>query len=167
MTNSLLRILMAAYLAMWSPAVCCCGIKTAIGRMTGVEVASCGEKAAAPAIDEREGSGGCCAHRAAQASNDLVASCHRAETANSSSSDDAPPPCRCHETVESPVRLDTGAKVTLPALAKIDTLPAMLPVLSVVAMEPSVAEGVEVNDHRSHAPPPRSTLLAQRCLLLI
>jgi hypothetical protein len=152
MTQAMLRMLIAMYLAIWSPAVCCCAIKTAMGAVTGVEVARCDQQS--PARDAQADEG-CCASR--EGSRD---------DAEAATSDDEPSPCRCHETVESKVRLDTGAKVTLPALEKIDALPAMLWAVIRVAMMPSVAEGV-VGDHHVSAVRPQASLLAQRCLLLI
>jgi hypothetical protein len=150
------------HLAIWSPAVCCCGVKAAMGEVTGVDVAACGELAP-PADKQPAETIGCCGGRGAPVELS-AASCHalRPASTNHGSS-----PCRCHETVESKARIDTGVKVSIPALVQIDNLPAMLPVAMPMTMAPSVAEGVADNRRRSDLPARQKTLVAQRCLLLI
>jgi hypothetical protein len=157
MSHALLRILMAMYLVIWSPALCCCGIKAALGTVSGVKVALCGETA--PVAMPAEASG-CCAKKAVNAMSVAIPTSLPAGGAG-----DKPSPCRCHESVESKSRLDTGAKVTLPAvpLAEFAVIaPAVCDVRvteSLIITKPAVGFDLP--------PPWLSTLLAQRCLLLI
>src|SRR5688572_13528148 len=120
MTQSWLRILMAAYLAIWSPAVCCCGLKHVFGRVTGIEVPACGassvvqiEHRSQPAAPR----GGCCSSPADEpAAAETVTACGESPSPDQSNDDR----CRCRDSIESKVRLDTGAKIIVPALAKND-----------------------------------------------
>jgi hypothetical protein len=156
MTSPLLRIVLAMYLAIVSPAMCCCDFKAVMGRVTGMHVDACMMKAPQ---HEMAGSGtapSCCAHRAAA----------KAAQTSDQRSDSAP--CRCHESMDSHMRLDTGAKVTLPAAIQIDTLPAMMPVA--IAMTDTVLPEVHASwgGHRAGVSPwPCATLVAQHCLLLL
>ena len=175
MNQPWLRILMAAYLAIWSPALCCCDVKLAMGRMTGVEARPCG--AAAPSsIDvqplEAATERSCCAPRAVESDvAPVVAACAMPLP----SSDDHGNRCRCHETGDSKMRLDTGSKVTLADLARNDlATPSLLSPIMAVPFVDSLTVGL----NHGLWPPGRfegarlvvlrqQTLLGRGCMLLI
>jgi hypothetical protein len=174
MTSPLLRILLAVYLAIWSPAICCCAMKAVIGRVTGCEVADCSERAGSfgAAVemrgDEQQSAPeGCCAHRQSK----IDASCLLGEAISGDGAADQPKqpaPCRCHESLDSAVRLDTGAKITLPGLMKIDAHAAMVMMPMARVSRPVLVVIVDRSHQRERdLPPLRTTLLDQRCLLLI
>jgi hypothetical protein len=166
MTHPLMRIALAAYLAIWSPAVCCCGVKALLGRVTGVAVARCGESREAPvSLDENPCvqlvEGGCCAQRESESVETFAI-----QALNEQSAPDPARPCRCHESFASKVKLDTGAKILLPAVAKAAFSIALLPAFLTVVNSPITIATGRVDQHPGRPPPP-TTLLAQRCLLLI
>ena len=164
---ALLRILLAMYLALWSPAMCCCGVKALLGRVTGVAVARCGEAREAPvSLDENAcaetAERGCCARKGVSLEKlDVQDALLDGRTVP-----DPSETCRCHESLASKVRLDTGAKILLPAIAKVAFSIALVPAFPAVVNPPIAMATVRV-DQRSGRPPPLATLLAQRCLLLI
>lgn len=159
---------MAAYLAIWSPAMCCCGFKHIIGRITGTETQGCHSSRAVTTDLVRDAGaalpGGCCASQDEDQSRAGEPESCVGEPATS----DPDNRCRCHESVESKVRLDTGSKIILPALTKnspgLDLAP--LPIISMAVTSPIA---------RTDWPPggdqpwlnSGQTLLARRCLLLI
>ncbi|HVP73180.1 MAG TPA: hypothetical protein VMS30_05535 [Phycisphaerales bacterium] len=175
MSQSWLRILMAAYLAIWSPALCCCDVKLAIGRVTGVDAMACGAaKLASIEMQSRESAPelACCAQRAAEkAATPDVAAC----AATSSAPNDRDDRCRCRDASDSRIRLDTGAKVILSDLARNElTTPSLMPPIMAAQSFGSILAGLE------HGPwPPgmlggvqfvtlrQQTLLARGCMLLI
>ena len=137
-----IRVVLAAYLAIWSPAVCCCAIKSALRTMTGFQPT---------AYVSRESNPGSCCGPAAD---------HR----ESSKPAKAPPReagCQCHETTAD--RLDTGGK-TMPAQAL-----GLLGVLdtSGVAEPRAVIETSGGSPWQRWHPPPPNSLLGQHCLLII
>ncbi len=175
MNQQWLRILMAAYLAIWSPALCCCDVKLAIGHVTGLEAMVCGsEKQASVDEQSREAAPvpACCARRAAEndAAQNVVA-CAPTSTRPGQKDDH----CRCRDAGDSKIRLDTGAKIILSDLARneLATQVPMLPIMATQSVD-SIMAGLV------HGPwPPgrleeiqlatvrRQTLLARGCMLLI
>lgn len=177
MSDMLLRIILASYLAIWSPAMCCCGVKAVMGAVTSIETGDCHGMAAASVqfqIDSYDAPmGACCAHRNVDVAE---ADPFDAVCDASQSTSEAPAPCRCHQAIESKVRLDTGAKIAAPALAHVSTLPSFTPLMTMFIGSPFVAVtpcgeggsgGPSGRGWRDCGPPARSTLLAQRTLLLI
>lgn len=165
MTNPLLRIVLAMYLAIWSPALCCCGVKAAIGQVTRISAGRCGEQvmAATPVAAETEALPSCCAHRQktpekSQTVGDVRATNQCAQHPAS--------PCRCHDAVDTKVRLDTGAKIVLPALGKADFAQAIMFALPASVID-TIVPAIARSDQRRIHPPSLTTLLSQRCLLLI
>src|SRR5687767_11703819 len=109
-----LRIMLAAHLAIWTPAWCCCMIKAAAGKMTGVATAGCADE-------------GCCSRRAPVRSIQRASCCAKSAQENCCEGEDgrvaggpieqAPSPCSCHNELNDVVRLDTGSRVSIAALS--------------------------------------------------
>ena len=175
MAQPWLRILMAAYLAIWSPALCCCDVKLVMGRATGIQATACGTVTQSPiGVQPLEAAPehACCAQRAVESTANLaVTGC----ATPSPPSDDEENRCRCHESGDSKIRLDTGSKIILSDLARNDiaTPSAMSPITSALPLDaltaglvhgpwpPGRLEGVRLVVLR------QQTLLGRGCMLLI
>jgi len=146
-----LRILLATFLAFWTPAMCCCTVKAWVAEH-GSD--GCGQRS-------------CCVLGTSDRSikTDEPSSCCEESTEESDSHDDSSP-CKCHEKSIELTRLDTGGKVSIPAL-HLELLGSMVfivpqPMVMVEAGQVWTIRGPRILHH-----PPPNTLLAQRCLLLI
>lgn len=143
-----LRILLAAFLAICSPAMCCCTVKNFVAGADACGQRSCCVMGTSARIDAANQPRSCCD-----------------ETEGESPSDDDSPPCKCHEKSIELTRLDTGVKISIPAnLSELGPMmfTAPWPMLVVDA-----AHGWMVYRSLTRHHPPPNTLLAQRCLLLI
>src|SRR5690242_14579286 len=89
-----IRLILAMYLAVWSPAMCCCAIKSALGGST------CSERTSTCCARLAPASGDCCDKE------EIAPSCCDDQDRVSGTSDEGR--CRCHE--KSIDRLDTGGK---------------------------------------------------------
>jgi hypothetical protein len=149
------RVILAMYMAIWSPALCCCAIKSALGQVTAVAVFDCGSECCGGSMQFRSS-----LERSACADESECCGEAPIQTGCERRSDG----CRCHD---KPVdRLDTGNKVSVPGLS-IDTTPVIAApdCLSLGRSERPVISNRNDSVRRCH-PPPHSLLL-QRCLLTI
>ncbi len=149
------RVWLAAYLALWTPAWCCCAIKAGVGTLTGASSHLCG-------------SGGCCLAEPPRNSARAAepACCARETIASEPSASHEPAPsgatCMCREIGEDFARLDTSNRAVLP----------VLPLLLFSVDSPAIAASADDGPITLRPPPrldlpPPTTLLAQRCLLTI
>jgi hypothetical protein len=155
---NVLRIMLAAHLAIWTPAWCCCMIKAAVG----VGAPGCtGEGCCSQrvATTPATGSASCCVksgqEECCEGDGDPVAS----------SPIDTPSSCTCHNELNDVVRLDTGSRVSVPMLS-VDMHAALLVghrPISGVDMELGCRDAAV--SQRAHPPP--ATLLEQHCQLII
>ncbi|MCI0362523.1 MAG: hypothetical protein L0Y44_10150 [Phycisphaerales bacterium] len=157
-----LRIMLAAHLAIWTPAWCCCMIKAAAGEMTGVATVGCvgggccSQRIAARRPAQRDS---CCAKRARETCCE-----GDADGVTGGPIDQTPSSCSCHNELNDVVRLDTGSRVSVPVLT-VDMHAGL------VFVNHQSCGGVELHWRdsavglREHPPP--ATLLEQRCQLII
>lgn len=175
MNQPWLRILLATYLAIWSPAMCCCDVKLAIGRVTGMQARACGSAVLTPAdVPPMEAAPehSCCAQRTAKGPVEpVLQGCARPSPV----SDDHGNRCRCHETGDSKIRLDTGSKIVVSDLVRSDlTIPSLVsPIMAALPVDwittglmhgpwpPGKVEGIRLTMLR------QQTLLGRGCMLLI
>src|SRR5678816_4216896 len=154
----MMRMVVAMYLAIWSPALCCCALKTGLGHVTGTQM--------------RCDQGGCCSKSSIARAPQPRACPHCAPKTNESSCCSASAPrnndesscpshqgggCRCHEKSIDRLPLDTGGKIILPVLSLLLQPMLMLPG-DAIAMPASTA--AQLLAQRAY-PPPGHSLLAQ------
>jgi hypothetical protein len=141
------HILLAFPLALWSPVMCCCAIKGAIGTVAGTGHAGC-------ALET------CCAN---QASVDEPASCCAGDDDNDSSNQlqTKDSNCRCHERVGDKVQLNTGGKIHVPIAQLI------VAHFDVQLEAPRLFQYAALSGAHLRAHPPPRTLVNQHCLLLM
>jgi hypothetical protein len=146
--DAVIRILLAAYLGLWTPAWCCCALKSGFGTLAG------------RTADARRAPSCCAARSHAVAPPPAKSCCDRVDAKDG---EDAPASrCRCHETdTHGRLRLDTSAKAPLLFAALVYA--AAAPVAIVVAAPVGQPAPTPASIER---PPPR-TLLAQHCLLVV
>ena len=155
--SPLIHILLALQLVMWSPVMCCCAIKGALGQVTGLQV-QCDQ-------------GGCCASSPQATESDCCASSKSDETVDEccrnleSYADQSTRDCTCHERMAGKVQLDTGGKVSLPNATDQVVLTLLIASVDFDRMR-LVSRGAS-GDRIARAHPPPNSLHAQRCLLLI
>jgi hypothetical protein len=140
--NPLMRVVLAMYLAVWTPAMCCCAIKSAMGH------APC-------AIAVQDDAPSCCAAK-------QKATCCATPTESTAPSESK---CRCHE---KPVdRLATGTKTIVKAPDfQVGTL-QWAPANDAIAAPHFEDAPIAIQLRRAHPPPLHDTLIALRTLLLI
>ena len=166
-SSPMLRMMLAMYLALWSPALCCCAIKSGVAHVIG--------------IDGQSGMRSCCSQSAMRAAAaPAVPSCPRC-AANAAKSNLCAQPstsgdtwvaasqqdghCKCHERSIDAVRLDTGGRISMPALSAM--LGTMLSDLNGLTAPHSDVLSVQVGIRERAHPPPSPTLLAQHCSLVV
>jgi hypothetical protein len=146
MHHGLVHLVLSLHLAVLTPALCCCDFKVLLGAMTGIEVEGCGSRRCGAAV-ERD------AH---------VPPCCRAGKEAEAATDSETCPCRCHEQSEVTPKLDTGLKVTVPALALL-----ALPPVAGTAIAPAPATFSKSGHDPRRGRPPDLSLVARHCLLLL
>jgi hypothetical protein len=176
--DPLARVLLAMYLAIWTPAMCCCAIKMAMGGRPCADqidsgaaccgapprpLSCCDSRSAGPGKAQRDVVGFASLYPPYGDADEVGACCDEGAAAGSAPLDDDRG-CTCHERKID--RLDTGGKVTLPGLAA-DALAAMALPITLIAMMPAAEYGASRDVCRRAHPPPTTSLLAQRCLLII
>ena len=158
MSSPLFRIFMAMYLAIWSPAMCCCAIKGGLGRVTGVQVACCSQR---EAVAE-------CTPRDAMAMQGSSHSCC-AKLQVAQTSDDQPAPasgegCKCRDRSTQLGQVSPTAKFVAM------TLTLHLLAIMVHDAQPVAAHIENAKWNRTwqlaHGPP-RESLFDQHCLLTV
>jgi hypothetical protein len=142
--------LLAFQLAIWSPVMCCCAIKGAIGAVTGVEHVGCQIESCCAPLAQVEEQPSCC---------DGTETIHSANRSQHSTDDCN---CRCDERASEKVQLDTGGKIHVPSLQI-----AFVFVHVLLVATPTAYQSAAMGDLRQRPHPPPHTLLSQRCLLLI
>jgi hypothetical protein len=154
LNSAILRVILATYLAIWTPAMCCCAIKSAMGQ--------------APCHSTEEVRfRSCCA---------LIEKSTRSCCDRELTNDDAPAAtddccndlshgskCKCHE--KSIDRLDTGGKIN-PSIPTVQ--------LILIDLSPKVLAAAELahcllmcRSMSGHTHPPPRSLFSQRCLFLV
>lgn len=154
--HPLIHILVSLQLALWSPVLCCCAIKGAIGQVTGVISTTCVED-------------GCCVQPKAKVQPTCCASSIEGTVDDAltvsgvlSANEDAPG-CTCHERITDRISIDTGGKVSVP-------VPQFI---GLFALAVEVCDGINTDQFvwtwrmLHHAHPPPDTLVSRHILLLI
>ena len=142
------RLILAMYLAIWSPAMCCCAIKSALG------ASGCEERSRLCCARNISTLNHCCDTNVPASSVCCAGEDHLSGTSDESR-------CRCHE--KSIDRLDTGSKAIEFSLA----------VNHFGLLIEHATGACASTDHRQvdlasrWHPPPSNSLFLQRCLLLI
>ena len=164
-SSPVLRMMVAMYLAIWSPALCCCAIKAGLGHVTGIEMScgrtGCGSKAS---VQKPQEPPACphCAPRANESDCCAAAANHDDQSTSQPQQDGG---CKCHEKTIDRLPLDTGGKINLPALSLVLHSIFMLPAQGDLS-DSSTPRVSNAPIQRAHAPPGQS-LLAQHCALIV
>lgn len=163
MSSAAFRILMAAYLAIWSPALCCCGIKSSLAWATGAERSlSCVQAVDAVKPAAESGCSACARKATRSCCVGLEAS---PRSAADQGKDHHNKSCDCHGQTDKHVRIDTGVKLKAPPLA---LAILQLDVLSVSILPAEAGSVVPAWIDSDAGPPAAATsLYGRRCLLLI
>jgi hypothetical protein len=146
--SPVLRILLAAFLAFCTPAMCCCTLKAFVAGTDECGQRSCCVMGVSDRTENADQLGSCCEQRESE-----------------SDSHDDSLPCKCHEKSIELTRLDTGGKIAVPTIQVELGLMVFIVPNPMIVMEAGqgwVVRGPVIRHH-----PPPNTLLAQRCLLLI
>jgi hypothetical protein len=145
------RVFLAVYMALWTPAWCCCAIRGGLGVMSGVGGAAC-------AVD------GCCsAAGQTSAHGPAEHACCDVDADQPGGDGPSDGPCRCHEIDSDRTRFDTSTRTVLPSLSLAFLLPPLPELVAPDVSRDPVAMRLSL---RLDLPPPTS-LLAQHCLLII
>jgi hypothetical protein len=153
--SAAVRLILAAYLAIASPALCCCGLRAFANRALGVEAPACHAERCCTQVNRHAiqppAAGSCCSANA----ND---SAPRGQDSRGER------PCRCHERDTLVIRAD-GPTTALAAGAShpMDGLVAQPMELPPFVLGEALA--FSIRPIALDLPPP--TLLRQRCLLLV
>jgi hypothetical protein len=150
--SAAIRVVLAAYLALWTPAWCCCAIRSSLGAITGVAAATCGAAACGSSSAK---------NRSGQATEEH--SCCNSEDGQSSTDQSSDEPCRCPSMNSDQSRFDTSAKLLLPPMS-LAFLVVPSPVVA-FAHRPGHDFALPVSSQLDLPPP--TSLLAQHCLLII
>jgi len=160
--HAIIRLALAAYLAIASPALCCCGLRALVDRMLGEPARSCHQELCCALVDRHVAD---LAGREAEpsAGGRCGAWAGRSEPGDSNDRGDDRP-CRCHERDTLVIRADgpsaAMAAGVSPAPLVLAVPPALLAGNASCGWLVIAGRGINLD-----LPPP--TLLRQRCMLLI